>query len=65
MICIEYFIEQQNAKRKAPSQLAQENSAATGKGEPSAPPKSPPPEILKGAPSDEARGRDHLYLERT
>ena len=55
MIRIEYFIEQQNANRMAPSQLAQENSAATGKGEPSAPPKSPPPEILKGAPGDEAR----------
>jgi len=55
MICIEYFIEQQNAKRKTPSPLAQENSAATGKEEPSAPPKSPPPEILKGAPGDEAR----------
>ena len=55
MIRIEYFIEQQNAKRKAPSQLAQENSAATSKGKPSAPPKGPPLEILKGAPGDEAR----------
>jgi hypothetical protein len=55
MIRIEYFIEQQNAKRKAPSPLTQENSAATGKGEPSAPPKSPSPEILKGDQGDEAR----------
>ena len=55
MIRIEYFIEQQNAKRKAPSPLTQENSAAMGKGKPSAPPKSPTPEILKGAQGDEPR----------